>query len=139
MGGEPLSLLIDQASGGSGAIEGIAKLLRPLFRPPGFARLCADVRVWKLLVRVCYLGDEGGAVDSVVTCLPLPDFVFSVAFLPTLPAVTISYLRLGAAGGAKAPVHVAAAGPPLPFRWASSAPCCWPGPWSPCSLRVFSL
>lgn len=45
MGGEPLSLLIDQASGGSGAIEGIAKLLRPLFRPPGFARLCVDVRV----------------------------------------------------------------------------------------------
>lgn len=42
-------------------------------------------------------------MDSVVTCLPLPDFVFSVAFLPALPAVTASHPCLGAAGRLRRP------------------------------------
>lgn len=82
-----------------------------------------------------YLGDRG-AVDSLVRCLPLPDVIFSVAFLLAPPVVTVAHLHLGVAGWAEALVRTAEGG--LSSR-ATPASRCRPGPWSRCSLRVFSL
>lgn len=57
----------------------------------------------------------------------LPDFIFSVAFLPTPPAVTAAQRLTGVGAGA------------LAILWASPAPRCRPGPCALRTLPVFSL